>query len=81
MAPNQTAQETKLQKQIVDYQRVHLLPGESVVVNLNVSSASFRLTAKPSGDITSVPGSFNVSERGGGVPSHTTGGWYTQIDL
>ena len=48
----------RLIKQLVDYRRVHLAPGESVVVSLNVSAAAFRLVATDSGDVVSTPGEF-----------------------
>ena len=53
-------------KQLFDYQRVHLAPGQSTVVTFPVSSATFRMVAKPSGDRVSTPGTFDVVLTGDG---------------
>lgn len=60
-------------KQLVDYQRVHLAPGQSTTVTLQVSAASLRLAAKPSGDLVSVSGQFIISITNGvdQVTNHT----------
>jgi xylan 1,4-beta-xylosidase len=51
---------TALIKQLLDYQRVHLAPGESTTVSFDVSSASLALVAKPTGHTVSTPGVFNI---------------------
>jgi hypothetical protein len=45
-------------KQLVDFQRVHLAPGESQIVTFTASTKTFRMVAKPSGHIVSTPGTF-----------------------
>jgi hypothetical protein len=47
-------------KQLLDFQRVHLAPGQSQTVTLSFSTASFRMVAKPSGHIVSTPGVFTL---------------------
>lgn len=53
-------QNNPLIKQLVDYQRVHLLPGQSQVINLALSSKAFRMVTKPEGHIVSTPGTFKL---------------------
>lgn len=52
--------ESSLLKKLIDFQRVHLAPGASQVVTFDVSSASFRLADKKSGDLVSTPGEFRI---------------------
>ena len=48
-------------KKLLDYERVHLLPGESALVSFDVSAASLRLVDKASGDVVSTPGEFRLA--------------------
>jgi beta-glucosidase len=52
--------QSSLLKKLIDFQRVHLAPGASQVVTFDVSSASFRLADKKSGDLVSTPGEFKI---------------------
>lgn len=48
-------------KKLLDYQRVHLLPGESALVSFDVSAASLRMVDRASGDVVSTPGEFRLA--------------------
>ena len=52
--------QSRLIRQLVDYERVHLTPGETATLTFSVSSASFRIVDKASGDVMSAPGSFTL---------------------
>lgn len=56
--PSQPA--SRLLRQLVDYERVHLGPGETAVVTFTVSSETFRVVDKASGDVLSAPGAFRL---------------------
>ena len=47
-------------KQLIDYQRVHLAPGQSQIINLGITTEAFRMVQKPSGHIVSTPGSYKI---------------------
>ena len=47
-------------RQLIDYQRVHLAPGESTIVTFGVSSESFKVGHKDTGDIVSTPGDYEL---------------------
>ena len=49
---------SRLLKQLVNYRRVHLLPGQSEVVSFDVTSAAFRMVDRRSGAVVSTPGEF-----------------------
>ena len=51
---------SRLLRQLVDYRRVHLLPGESQVVAFAASSRSLRMADRATGDIVSTPGDFDL---------------------
>jgi hypothetical protein len=51
---------SRLLRQLVDYRRVHLLPGESQVVAFSASSRSLRMADRATGDIVSTPGDFDL---------------------
>ena len=51
---------SNLIKQLLDYQRVHLAPGESTVVSFNVSAASFKMACKSTGNLVATPGEFTL---------------------
>ena len=55
-------------KKLLDYERVHLAPGESVVVSFDVSAASLRMVDKASGDVVSTPGEFRIALTNGVTP-------------
>lgn len=52
--------QTRLLKQLVDYERVHLGPSGDVTVTFTVTSETFWLVDKESGDIVSAPGTFQL---------------------
>ena len=52
--------QNRLLRQLVDYERVHLAPGETAVVTFSISSLTFRLVDKVSGDVLSAPGTFQL---------------------
>ena len=56
--PTQPA--SRLLRQLVDYERVHLGPGEATTLTFSVTSATFRVVDADSGDILSVPGQFRL---------------------
>jgi xylan 1,4-beta-xylosidase len=47
-------------RQLIDYQRVHLAPGETTIVSFGVSAESFKVAHKDTGDIISTPGDFEL---------------------
>jgi xylan 1,4-beta-xylosidase len=51
---------SRLIRQLIDYQRVHLAPGESTIVNFGVSTETFKVAHKLTGDFVSTPGSFEI---------------------
>ena len=51
---------SRLIKQLVGYERVHLAPGAAVNVSFAVDSATLRLVDRDSGDTVSTPGSFHI---------------------
>jgi hypothetical protein len=53
--------ESALIKKLLDYERVHLLPGESALVSFDVSAASLRMVDRASGDVVSTPGEFRLA--------------------
>ena len=52
--------QSRLLRKLVDFQRVHLAPGESALVSFGASSASLRLVDRASGDLVSTPGDFDL---------------------
>jgi hypothetical protein len=58
LVPSQPA--SKLLRQLVDYERVHLAPSETTTLTFSVSSSTFRIVDKVSGDTMSAPGKFNL---------------------
>lgn len=52
---------SRLLKQLFDFQRVHVAAGASTQVTFNVSSETLRLTDKASGNSVSTPGAFTIS--------------------
>jgi len=55
-------------KKLLDYERVHLAPGESALVSFDVSAASLRMVDKASGDVVSTPGEFKLVLTNGVTP-------------
>lgn len=56
-----TAQpQNRLIKQIFDYERVHLAPGEQQQLTFTVSTETLRLVDKATGDIISTPGQYSI---------------------
>lgn len=51
---------SRLLRQLVDYERVHLAPGDATTLTFSVTSATFRIVDADSGDILSVPGQFRL---------------------
>ena len=51
---------SKLRKQLFDYQRVHLAPGEKATLSFTVTSETLRLSDRESGNLVSTPGTFDV---------------------
>jgi len=51
---------SKLRKQLFDYQRVHLAPGEKAALTFSVTSETLRLADRDTGDLVSTPGDFDV---------------------
>jgi beta-glucosidase len=56
--PSQPA--SRLLRKLLDFERVHLLPGQWQVVTFDVSSASLRLVDRATGDLVSTPGTFDL---------------------
>ena len=56
--PSQPA--SRLLRKLLDFERVHLLPGQWQVVTFDVSSASLRLVDRATGDLVSTPGAFDL---------------------
>jgi len=52
--------QSRLVRKLLDFQRVHLLPGASQVVSFSASSASLRLVDRATGDVVSTPGAFDL---------------------
>jgi xylan 1,4-beta-xylosidase len=50
----------RLLKQLLDYRRVHLAPGESATVSFDVSAASLALHDRATGDKVATPGEYTV---------------------
>ena len=51
---------SRLIRQLSDYQRVHLLPGESQTVAFGVTSRSLKLVDRATGDFVSTPGDYDI---------------------
>lgn len=51
---------SRLLRQLIGYQRVHLAPGESALVALDVPARALGLRDRASGDLLSVPGEYAV---------------------
>jgi beta-glucosidase-like glycosyl hydrolase len=51
---------SRLIRQLSDYRRVHLLPGESQTVTFGVSSRSLRLVDRATGNLVSSPGDYDL---------------------
>ena len=56
---------SRLIRELVDYQRVHLAPGASQTVSFAVSSKSLRMVDAASGDWVSTPGRFELRATNG----------------
>ncbi len=55
-----TQPESRLVRQLLDYQRVHLAPSASTTVSFSVSARSLALVDRQSGDTVSAPGAYRV---------------------
>ena len=51
---------SRLLKQLFDYKRVHLAPGEKATLTFAVTSETLRLADRDTGDLVSTPGAFDV---------------------
>jgi xylan 1,4-beta-xylosidase len=60
---------SRLIRQLFDYKRVHLAPGESTVVTFTASTETLRMVA-PTGDIVSTPGKFQLKFTNGVYLEH-----------
>ena len=47
-------------RKLLDFERVHLLPGESQTVTFDVSSRTLALVDRATGDIVSTPGEYDL---------------------
>ena len=54
------ASPNRLLRQLLDYQRVHLVPGQSATVTFSVTAVDLAVHERDSGDKVSTPGRFNV---------------------
>jgi beta-glucosidase len=50
----------RLIKQLFDFERVHLGPGQSQTLDFTASSETLRLVDKATGDVVSTPGAFDI---------------------
>jgi beta-D-xylosidase 4 len=51
---------SRLRKQLFEYKRLHLAPGQSAEVVFTLDSATLRLSDKASGNLVSTPGQFDL---------------------
>ena len=51
---------SRLIRQLFDYQRVHLAPGESAIVTFSASTSTLRMVDRDTGDTVSTPGDFKL---------------------
>jgi beta-glucosidase-like glycosyl hydrolase len=52
--------QSRLVRKLLDFERVHLLPGESQTVTFDVSSRTLALVDRATGDIVSTPGEYDL---------------------
>jgi hypothetical protein len=68
-----TQPESRLLKQLVGYERMHLAAGASTDVTFEVSTALLRVVDKESGAIVSAPGTFELAFTNGVAATVSSG--------